>query len=100
MAGGLYRAVDKTSLSNGLSAEEIASLNARARTVGNRIGWELRFEADEDPDFAGLTAGVRHAFVLGPTRLAHLASDDIVSVLDALLHGSRRILDEDVPRLV
>jgi hypothetical protein len=83
-----------------LRADEIASLNARARTVGNRIGWELRFEAEEDPEFAGLTAGARHTFVVGPTRLADLAFDEIVSVLDALLRGSRRILDDDVPRLV
>jgi hypothetical protein len=84
----------------GLSADQIASLNARARAVGNRIGWELRFEADEDPEFAGLTAGARHTFVVGPKRLVDLALDDVVLVLDALLLGSRRILDEDVPRLV
>jgi hypothetical protein len=87
-------------MQGGLSADEIASLNARARTVGNRIGWELRFEADEDPELAGLTAGARHAFVVGPTRLVELAYDEIVSVLDALLLGGRRILDEEVPRLV
>jgi hypothetical protein len=91
---------EKSSVTAGLSADQIASLNARARTVGNRIGWELRFEADEDPELAGLTAGVRHVFVVGPTRLADLAPDDILSVLDALLLGSRRILDDDVPRLV
>jgi hypothetical protein len=68
--------------------------------VGERIGWELRFEADEDPEFAGLTAGVRSHFVVGPTRLADLAADDIVSVLEALLIGTRRIVDDDVPRLI
>ncbi|WP_264069338.1 hypothetical protein [Mycolicibacterium komossense] len=84
----------------GLSAEEIASLNARARVVGNRIGWELRFAAAENPDFAGLTAGAKQVFVVGPANVADLVVHDIIEILDGLLRGSRRILDEEVPRLV
>ncbi|CAN5366172.1 hypothetical protein BH09ACT8_BH09ACT8_04820 [soil metagenome] len=84
----------------GLSSEDIASLNARARAVGNRIGWELRFVAAENPQFAGLTAGAKHAFVIGPTHLNDLGVDEMVDVLDALVRGTRRILDEVIPRLV
>lgn len=36
--------------------------------------------------------------MLGPRRLAELSVDDILSVLDGLLLGTRRILDEDIPR--
>ncbi len=84
----------------GLNADQIASLNGRARVVGNRLGWELRFEVAEDPAFAGLTAGVNHVFVVGPWPLADLTVDDVVSVLEALQLGTRRILDEHVPRMV
>jgi hypothetical protein len=83
----------------GLSADQIARLNARARAVGERIGWELRFEAAENPEYAGLTAGARHIFVFGPKMVADTEFDDVVAVLDALMRGSRRILDEDIPRL-
>ena len=84
----------------GLSINDIASLNARARAVGNRIGWELRFAAAENPQFAGLTAGAKHAFVVGPKLLSDLAVTDVVEILDGLVCGTRRILDEEVPRLV
>lgn len=83
-----------------LSSDDVASLNARARAVGNRIGWELRFVATDDPRFAGLTAGARQVFVVGPTQLVDLSEDDIIDILDALARGTRRILDEEVPRLV
>ncbi|MFZ4372790.1 MAG: hypothetical protein ACOYO2_06115 [Mycobacterium sp.] len=53
----------------------------------------------EDPEFAGLTAGVGSHFVVGPTRLADLTADDIVSIPEALTIGTRRIVDDDVPRL-
>jgi hypothetical protein len=91
--------VTQRSSATGLGPDQIASLNARARAVGDRIGWELRFEADENPEFAGLTAGARHVFVVGPQRLVDIVFEDIVLVLDALLRGTRCILDEDVPRL-
>lgn len=84
----------------GLRPNDVASLNARARAVGNRIGWELRFAAAEDPRFAGITAGAAHVFVVGPSQLDKLAVDDIIEILDGLVCGTRRILDEDVPRLI
>jgi hypothetical protein len=84
----------------GLSSDDVASLNARARAVGNRIGWELRFAAAEDPRFAGLTAGAKQVFVVGPTQLADLSLDDIIEILDSLARGTSRILDEEIPRLV
>lgn len=84
----------------GLGVDDIASLNARARAVGNRIGWELRFAAAENPQFGGLTAGAKHVFVVGPTQLDALSVDEVVEILDALVCGTRRILDEEVPRLV
>lgn len=84
----------------GLSFEDIASLNARARMVGNRIGWELRFAAAENPQCAGLAAGTKQAFVVGPTPLTELRVEDVVEVLDSLVCGTRRILDEEVPRLI
>ena len=84
----------------GLSSDDVASLTARARAVGNRIGWELRFAAAEDPQFVGLTAGARQVFVVGPTQLVDLSVDDVIEILDALARGTRRILDEEVPRLI
>ncbi|CAN5719288.1 hypothetical protein BH09ACT7_BH09ACT7_09510 [soil metagenome] len=85
---------------SGLSSSEIASLNARARTVGNCICWELGFEVADDPRFGGLRAGAEHVFVWGPRLLAELTVEAVGSILDELLLGTRRILDEDVPRLV
>lgn len=80
--------------------DEVASLNARARAVGERIGWELRFEASEDPELAGLTAGTNRTFVMGPTRLEEIVLDDFLAVLDGLLLGNRQIVDDDTQRLV
>jgi hypothetical protein len=70
-------------------------LNARARDVGRRLGWQLHFRADSDPGFVGLTAGAKHVFVLGPVPLTDLHRADIESLLDELQHGTRRIIDGD-----
>jgi hypothetical protein len=80
-----------------LSRDDIAILDARARAVGERVGWEMHFSFAPNPEFIGLTAGANHIFVVGPDRLAY----DIDLALDALDRGaSRIILDEDGdPRL-
>ena len=78
-----------------LSTDDIALLDARARAVGERIGWEMHFQAALNPDLIGLTAGAHHIFVVGPGRVADLA-DDIDVTLGALERGARRIiLNED-----
>jgi hypothetical protein len=53
------------------------------------------FQADVDPAFAGVTAGAHHVFIVGPTRLSDLTEAEVESVLDALMAGTRRIVDED-----
>jgi hypothetical protein len=85
-----------------LSANDIAVLDARARSVGERIGWEMHFRVAPNPEFIGLTAGANHIFVVGPSRLADLAAHEVDLTLDELERGTRRvILDEDGdPRLV
>ena len=84
-----------------LSPNDIAILDARARAVGERIAWEMRFSPAPNPEFIGLTAGANHTFVHGPDRLANLAANDIHLTLGALEHGRRRIIfDKDGnPRL-
>jgi hypothetical protein len=85
-----------------LSADDIVLLDARARAVGDRIGWELHFQVAPNPEFVGLTAGANHVFVVGPALLADLAAHDIDLTLDALERWERRIVeDEDGdPRLI
>jgi hypothetical protein len=85
-----------------LSANDIALLDARARAVGERIGWEMHFQVAANPEFVGLTAGAKHIFVIGPARLADLAAHDINLTLDTLERRERKIVeDEDGdPRLV
>ena len=46
-----------------LSADQIAVLDARARSVGERIRWEMHFQVAPNPEFIGLTAGANHIFV-------------------------------------
>jgi hypothetical protein len=76
--------------------DEIRKLDARARAVGERIGWELHFMVAPNPDFVGLAAGANQVFVVGPSRLADLVINDVDLTLDALERGERRIvLDED-----
>jgi hypothetical protein len=76
-------------------------LNARARDVGRRIGWQLHFRAASDREFVGLTAGASHIFVLGPVAPSDIRRTDVESILDELLRGVRRIIDGDGdPRLI
>jgi hypothetical protein len=84
-----------------LSAHEIALLDARAREVGQRLHWEMHFQTDGDPAVAGVTAGARHMFIMGPARLSDLTRESVEAGLDALAAGTRRIVDEDgVPHLI
>lgn len=84
-----------------LSVDDIAVLDAHARAVGERIGWEMHFQADVDPAFVGVTAGAHHVFVVGPARLSQLTRADVESVLDALMAGTRRLVDRDgYPHLI
>lgn len=85
-----------------LTDDDIATLNQRAREVGQLIGWELRFAVAPNPDFVGLCAGPNRIIVIGPSRVSDLAVHEIDLALDALQRGERRIiLDEDEdPRLV
>ena len=84
-----------------LSADDVAVLDAHARGVGRRIHWEMHFQVDGDPEFAGVTAGARHVFIVGPSRLSELTRSDVESVLDALMAGTRRLVDRDgYPRLI
>ena len=55
----------------------------------------MHFQADGDPEFAGVTAGASHVFIVGPARVADLTKADVESVLDALMTGTRRINDRD-----
>jgi hypothetical protein len=84
-----------------LTPEEIATLDARAKEVGEKIGWTLRFTVAPNPDFVGIIAGPANVFVVGPDRLSDLAAYDIDLTLDALEHGDQVIFpDEDGdPRL-
>ncbi|SBS77467.1 conserved hypothetical protein [uncultured Mycobacterium sp.] len=85
----------------GLSADDIARLDARAREVGRRLHWEMHFQTDDDPAFAGVTAGARHVFIMGPARLSDLTRESVEAILDALAAGTRRIVDGDgVPHLI
>jgi hypothetical protein len=84
-----------------LSAHDVAMLDAHARAVGQCVHWEMHFQADVDPAFAGVTAGAHHVFIVGPTRLSDLIRADVESVLDALMAGTRRIVDGDgYPHLI
>lgn len=79
----------------------MAWLDARARTVGRRIHWEMHFRVDDDSATAGVTAGARHVFIVGPARLSDLTREQVVAVLDALMDGTRRIIDRDgCPHLI
>jgi hypothetical protein len=82
--------------------DDIRKLDARARAVGERIGWELHFKVAPNPDFVGLAAGANPVFVLGPSRLADLLLHDVDLALDRLERGKQRIVpDEDGdPRLL
>lgn len=85
-----------------LTDDDIATLNQRAREVGQRIGWELAFAVAPNPQFVGLYAGPDRIIIVGPSRISDLAVHEIDLALDALQRGDRRIiLDEDGdPRLV
>lgn len=84
-----------------LQPEDVQRLNERAREVGRRIGWELRFRVAPNLEYVGVTAGPEQVFVLGPAKLSDLAAHDIELDLDALERGDRVIRpDEDGdPRL-
>ncbi len=84
-----------------LDPEDVARLDARAREVGTKIGWELSFAVAPHPEYVGLVAGPNHIFVIGPALLSKLAAYEIELNLDALERGDREILpDEDGdPRL-
>ncbi|RZT07743.1 hypothetical protein EV589_5975 [Mycobacterium sp. BK558] len=77
-------------------------LDARADDVGLRIGWEMHVSAGDDPESVGLTAGASHVFIYGPVRLNGHAVTHINALLDALLRGERRIVEDQQghPRLV
>jgi hypothetical protein len=85
-----------------LTDDEIRKLDARAREVGERIGWDLHFMVSPNPDFYGLAAGANRVFVVGPSRLADPVVHDVHLTLEALEQGERRIVpDEDGdPRLL
>jgi hypothetical protein len=76
----------------GLNRDDVAVLNALARELGEKLGWELHFQAAADPEFAGLTAGAGHTFITGPTRVSDLDRESIVQIFDALRRGTRRIV--------
>jgi hypothetical protein len=85
-----------------LTEEQVAELDARAHTVGEQIGWKLRFVVAPNSEYVGLAAGDDQVIVVGPARLSDLAAHDIDLTLDDLSAGRRRIiLDEDGdPRLI
>jgi hypothetical protein len=85
-----------------LQPDDVRRLDERAREVGERIGWALRFIVAGNPEFVGLVAGPNQVVVIGPGKLSDLAAHDIELDLDALERGDRRIeRDEDGdPRLV
>lgn len=84
-----------------LTPDDISRLDDRAKAVGRKIGWDLRFVVAPNPEYVGVTAGPEHVFVLGPAKLADLAAHDIELDLDALERGERELRpDEDGdPRL-
>ena len=79
----------------GLTTDDINLLDACARDVGARIGWELRFAAASDPELVGLMAGTKQIFTVGPARTSDIVREDICDVLDALKRGTRRIILDD-----
>jgi hypothetical protein len=85
-----------------LTADGIRKLDARARAVGERVGWELHFTVAQNPDFVGLAAGAKQVFVLGPSPLADLLVHDVDLTLDRLERGERRIVPDENgdPRLL
>lgn len=60
-----------------LTPDDISRLDDRAKAVGRKIGWDLRFVVAPNPEYVGVTAGPEHVFVLGPAKLADLAAHDI-----------------------
>ena len=86
----------------GVSPSTLAVLDARADDVGLRINWEMHVRAGGDPESVGLTAGAGHVFIYGPVRLNDHAVTHINALLDALLRGERRIVEDQQghPRLV
>jgi hypothetical protein len=84
-----------------LEPDDVERLNERAREVGERIGWRLRFVVAPNPEYVGLVAGPDQIFVIGPGKLSELAAHDVELDLDALERGERSIAaDEDGdPRL-
>jgi hypothetical protein len=82
-----------------LSAADISALRRAARQVGGEIGCDLRFEADDDPRRAGLTAG--QTFVFGPVLLDDLRRSDVENLLRGLQSGRYRVDYRDgTPSLV
>lgn len=86
----------------GVSASTIALLDARANDVGLHISWEMHLRPGANPESFGLTAGACQSFIYGPVRLDSAAVAAINSILDALLGGERRIVEDRQgnPRLV
>lgn len=78
-----------------MSADDVARLDARAREVGRHLHWEMHFKTDADTGLAGVTAGARHVFVVGPAPLTDLTREGVEEVLDALAAGIRRIEDRN-----
>ena len=66
-----------------LDDEDIRRLDQRAREVGERIGWQLRFYALGNPEYVALTAGPDQIVIVGPSKLANLGAHDIELELDA-----------------
>ncbi|TCJ21656.1 hypothetical protein [Nocardioides jejuensis] len=83
-----------------LTEDEVTRLDDRAREVGRRVGWDLKFVVAPNPEFVGLAVG--SIFIKGLDRLNDLAYLDIDLDLDAIERGDRRIVfDEDGdPRLL
>lgn len=77
-----------------LTSDDVSRLDARAREVGRKIGWEMRFVVAPNPEYVGVTAGP-NVFVLGPKKLAELAAHDIELDLDALERGERQIRPDE-----
>jgi hypothetical protein len=85
-----------------LTPDDIAVLDARAREVGNQIGWKLGFVVAPNPEYIGLIAGPDQIVVGGLNKLSELAAHETDFLLDDLAAGRRRIIvDEDGdPRLL
>jgi len=62
----------------------------------------MHLRPDGDLESFGLTAGARHVFISGPVRLDSVAVAAMYSILDALLRGERRIVEDQHgnPRLI